>query len=141
VVVGNHEPRRIDHHARSERALHLLGLLAGNAEEAAKDRVVQQRIAVLHGLGSIDVHHRRLRTLHDRRVGQPQFGAGGRDAPVLRQRRRCNDGGNQQQGERVDRQRHARIPKLMASDIDARQQREKIRRYTILRVRPRDRAL
>jgi hypothetical protein len=125
VVVGDHQTGSIDHHARSERALHLLGLLAGHAEEAAEDRVVQQRVAVLHGLGGIDVHHRRLRPLRDRRIGQPQFGARGRHAPVLRQRRRCNDCRGQQQGERTD-QIHAKILEFGAPHIDARRQREKI---------------
>jgi hypothetical protein len=59
-------PDGIDHHARSQRALHLLRLLAGHAEEAAEDRIVEQRIAVLHHLGGIDVDHRRLHPLHDR---------------------------------------------------------------------------
>ena len=48
VVVGHDQAGRIDHHARSERALHLLRLLAGHAEEAAEDRIVEQRIVVLH---------------------------------------------------------------------------------------------
>ena len=139
VVVGDDEPGRIDHHARSERALHLLGLLAGHAEEAAEDRVVQQRVAVLHGLGGIDVHHRRLHALHDRRVGQPQFGARGRHAAVLRQRRRCNDCGDQQQGEGAD-QIHAKILEFGATHIDARRQREKIKWTQYRPVRPRDRA-
>ena len=48
VVVGDDQAGRIDDHARAERALHLLaGCCAGHAEEAAEDRVVQQRIAVL----------------------------------------------------------------------------------------------
>ncbi len=77
-------PRGIDDHAGAERALHLLGLLARHAEEAAEDRVVQERIAVLHHLGGVDIDHRRLHPLHDRRIGQLQFGRRGRHAAVLR---------------------------------------------------------
>ena len=75
VDVGDDEAGRIDHHARAERALHLLLLAAGHAEEAAEDRIVQERIAVLHHLGGVDVDHRRLHALHDRRIGQPSSAA------------------------------------------------------------------
>ena len=56
-----------------------------HAEEAAEDRIVEQRIAVLHDLGGVDVDHRRRHPLHHRRIGQPQFG-GVRHAPFLRRR-------------------------------------------------------
>ena len=104
VVVGHDEAGRIHHHARSQRALHLLRLLAGHAEEAAEDRIVEQRIAVLHHLGGIDVDHRRLHPLHDRRVGQLQLHGRIRHAAVLRHRRggrgrkdqQCRDDTNSQ---------------------------------------------
>ena len=86
VHVGDDEPGRIDHHARAERALHLLALPARHAEETAKQRIVHEGVAVLHDLGGVDVDHRGLHTLHDRRVGQPQFLGGRRHAAVLRQR-------------------------------------------------------
>ncbi len=84
VDVGDDEAGGIDDDAGAERALHLLGLLARHAEEAAEDRVVEQRIAVLHHLGGIDVDDRRLHPLHDRRIGQPQLGGRRRDTTVLR---------------------------------------------------------
>ena len=62
--------------------------LARHAEEAAEDRVVEQRVAVLHHLGGVDVDHRRRHPLHHRRVGQPQF-ARRRHPPLLRLQRRC----------------------------------------------------
>ncbi len=71
----------------SQRTLHLLGLLAGHAEEASEDRIVEQRVVVLHHLGGIDVDHRRLHALHDRRVGEPQLRRRGRHAAVLGERR------------------------------------------------------
>ena len=107
VVVGDDEAGRIDHHARSQRALHLLRLLAGHAEEAAEDRVVQQRVAVLHRLGGVDVDHRRLHPLHDRRIGQFYLGRRGRHAAVLGERRHGDDSGDQDHRERAN-QRHAK---------------------------------
>jgi hypothetical protein len=71
VDIGNDEAGRVDHHARSQRALHLLGL-AGHAEKAAEDRIVEERIA-LHHLCGVHVHDRRLHPLYDRRVGEPKF--------------------------------------------------------------------
>ncbi len=118
MVVGDDKPGSIDHHAGSERTLHLFGLLAGHAEEAAKNRIVEQRIAHLHGLAGVDVHHRGLRALHDRRIGQPQLGAGGWHAAVLRQCRCCNDGGSQHEGQGAD-QIHAKIPEFVATHMDA----------------------
>jgi hypothetical protein len=73
VVVGDDQPRRIHHHARSQRTLHVFRLLAGHAEEPAEDRIVEKGIAVLHQLGGIDVDHRRLHALHDRGVGKPEL--------------------------------------------------------------------
>ena len=81
--VGHDQTGRVHHHPRSERSLHLFRLLAGHAEEAAEDRVVEQRIAVPHHLGGVDVDDGRLHALHDRRVGQPQLRRRGRHAPVL----------------------------------------------------------
>ena len=83
VNVGHDQARRVHHHARSQRTLHLLRLLAGHAEELAEDRIVEQRIVVPHHLGGIDVDHRRLHALHDRRVGEHQLRRRGRHAPVL----------------------------------------------------------
>ena len=78
VVVGHDQTGRIHHHPRSKRSLHLFGLLAGHAEETAEDRIVEQRIAVLHHLGGVDVDNGRLHALHDRRVGKPDFRRRGR---------------------------------------------------------------
>ncbi len=87
VVVGHDQARRVDDHARAERALHLLRrTVAGNAEEAAEDRIVEQRIAVLHHLRGIDVDDRRRCPLHDRRKGQLQLARRGRNPAILRQR-------------------------------------------------------
>ena len=86
MVVGHDQAGLIDHHARTQGTLHLLGLLAGYAEEPAEDRIVQQRIAVLDDLGGIDIDYRRLHALHDRRVGQSDVRRRGRDAAVLRGR-------------------------------------------------------
>ena len=44
-----------------------------HAEEAAEDRIVEQRVAVRDGLGGVDVDHRGRRALDHRRVGQPQL--------------------------------------------------------------------
>ena len=109
VVVGHDEAGRIHHDARSQRALHLLRLLAGHAEEAAEDRIVEQRIAVLHHLGGIDVDHRRLHPLHDRRVGELQLHGGSRHAAVLRHRR----GGRGRKGQQCrddTNSKHEKIP-------------------------------
>ena len=84
VDIGYDKTGRIDHYARSQRALHLFRLLAGHAEEAAEDRIIEQRIAILHHLGGVDVDHRRLHALHDRRVGQSDVRRRGRDAAILR---------------------------------------------------------
>jgi hypothetical protein len=70
VVVGNDEAGRIDHDAGPQRTLHLFRLLARHAEEAAEDRIVQQRIAILHRLRRINVDDCRLNALHDRRIGK-----------------------------------------------------------------------
>ena len=83
VDVGHDQTRGIHHHARSQRTLHLLRLLAGHAEEAAEDRIVEQRIMVPHHLGGIDIDHGRLHALHDRRVGEHQLRRRDRRAPVL----------------------------------------------------------
>jgi hypothetical protein len=83
VVVGDHEARCIDHHARAERALHLLRLIAGNAE-AAEHRIVQQRIT-RHRLRCVDVHHRGLHALNDRRIGHPKLGLRPWNHTILRQ--------------------------------------------------------
>ena len=48
--------------------------VARHAEEAAEDRVVEQRVAGLDDLGGVDIDHRRGHPLHHRRIGQPQFG-------------------------------------------------------------------
>ncbi len=71
MVVGHDQPGGIHHHSRTQGTLHLLRLLTGHAEEPAEDRIVEQRIAILHHLGGVDVDHGRLHALHDRRVGQP----------------------------------------------------------------------
>src|SRR6185312_5920492 len=57
VDVRDDQAGRIDDDAGAERALHLrrpAGQTAA-AEELAEDRIVEQRIAVLHDLGGIDV--------------------------------------------------------------------------------------
>ncbi len=95
VVVGDDEAGGVDHDAGAERALHLFRLLAGHAEKAAEDGIVQQRVTILHGLGGINIDHGRLHALHDRGVGEPEFRGRGRHAPVLRQRGRGNRGGNE----------------------------------------------
>ena len=75
VHVGDDKAARIDDHAGAERALDLAAAaVARHAEEAAEDRVVEQRVAVLDDLGGIDIDHRRCHPLHHRRIGQPQFG-------------------------------------------------------------------
>src|SRR5437016_13807036 len=83
MVVGHDQAGRIHHHARTQGTLHLLRLLAGYAEEPAEDRIIEQRIAILHDLGRVDVDHRRLHALHDRRVGQSDVRGRGRDAAIL----------------------------------------------------------
>ncbi len=88
VDVGHDETRGIHHYPRSQRTLHLFRLLSGHAEEAAEDRIVEKRIVLPHHLGSIDVDHRGLHALHDRRIGEPELLRRGRHAPVLRHRRR-----------------------------------------------------
>jgi hypothetical protein len=82
VIVGDDEARGIDHDAGAERALHLLGLLAGNAEEAAEDRVVSSG----------------LRRLHDRGERQHRVGARLRRHPQGR-RLRGDGGGGERAGE------------------------------------------
>ena len=82
VHIGDDQAGWIDDHAGAERTLHLAAAAARHAEEAAEDRIVEQRIAELHHLGGIDIDHRRRHPLHHRRIGQPQFG-GGRHAPLL----------------------------------------------------------
>ncbi len=81
--IGHDQAGGVHHHTGTQRTLHLFRLLARHPEEAAEDRIIQQRIAVLHHLGGIDVDHRRLNPLHDRGIGEPQFRRRGRHAPVL----------------------------------------------------------
>ncbi len=90
VDIGHDQARRIHHHARSQRALHLLRLLAGHAEEAAEDRIVEQRIVVPHQLGGIDIDHRRLHPLHDRRIREHDLCRRGRHPPILGDGRKKN---------------------------------------------------
>ncbi len=75
-------PARIDDDAGAERALHLRAAVAGHAEKAAEDRVVEQRVAVLHHLGGVDIDHRRRHPVHHRGIGQAQL-AGVRHAALL----------------------------------------------------------
>ena len=56
--------------------------VARHAEEAAEDRIVEQRVAVLHHLGGVDVDHRGRDLLDQRGVRQPQV-ALRRHAPFL----------------------------------------------------------
>ena len=75
VHVGDHEAGGVHDHAGAERTLQLAAAaaLARHAEEAAEDRIVEQRVAVLHHLGGVDVDHRGGHALHHRRVGGTQF--------------------------------------------------------------------
>ena len=84
VVVGDDQAGGIHQHAGAERALQLAAAAAAarHAEEAPEDRIVEQRIAVLHHLGGVDIDHRRRHPLHHRRIGQAQLGRG-RHAPLL----------------------------------------------------------
>jgi len=82
VIVGDDQSGGIDQHAGAERALQLAAGAIRYAEKAAEDRIVEQRVAILHRLGGVDIDHRRRHPLHHRRIGQPQFG-GGRHAPLL----------------------------------------------------------
>ena len=101
VHVGDDEAGRIDDHAGAERALHLAAAVAGDAEEVAEDRIVEQRIAVLHHLGGIDVDHRRGHPLHHRRVGEAATAAGVGTTRTLRlSRRRPGARQDQEAGER-----------------------------------------
>ncbi len=68
MVVGHDKAGRIHHHTGPQRALHLFRLLSRHAEEAAEDRIVEQRIAILDHFGGVHVYHRGLHALHDRRV-------------------------------------------------------------------------
>ena len=78
VIVRHDQTRRIDDHARTQRPLQLIASSSPrHAEEPAKNRVVQKRIAVLHHFGGVDVDHRRRRVVHDRGIGQAQFGLRG----------------------------------------------------------------
>lgn len=93
VDVGDDQPGRIDDDAGAERTLHLVARPARTAaEEAAEDRIVEQRVARLHGLCRIDVHDGGGDVLDDGRIGQPHL-VGGRHAAVLRRRRgdRCDN--------------------------------------------------
>ncbi len=72
---------------------------AAAAEEAAKERIVHERVAVLDDPGGIDVDHRRGRLLHHRRIGHAQFGRRGRHAAVLRGRG-CRSGRQRDQASR-----------------------------------------
>ena len=74
VYIGDDQARCIDDDAGTERALQLVAGVARDAEEAAEDRIVEQRIAVHHRLGGIDIDHGRRNALHHRRIGQPQLG-------------------------------------------------------------------
>ncbi len=77
VHIGHDQTGGVDDHAGAERALHLPAGIAGDAEETAEDRVVEQRIAVLHHLGGIDIDHRRRHAMHHRRIGEAELlGAG-----------------------------------------------------------------
>src|SRR4249919_3039609 len=53
VIVRHDQTRRIDDHARTQRPLQLIASSSSSrhAEEPAKDRVIQERIAVLHHFG------------------------------------------------------------------------------------------
>ena len=79
VMVGDDEAARIDDHARAER-LGGARVLALRAEELAKDRIVEQRIA-RHRLDArgVDVDDGRPRLLDDGREREPHFARVGRD--------------------------------------------------------------
>ena len=108
VHIGDDEAGGVRDHAGAERALHL-ALSAGtarHAEEAAENRIVEQRVAhLLHGLGGVDVDHGRGDALHNRGIGQPQFGSG-RHAAILRRGGRHEGHGGGQNGSRNRRQAH-----------------------------------
>ncbi len=70
VVVGDDEAGGVDDDAGAERALQLVAVAARHAEEAAEDRVLEQRVAVVHHLGGVDIDHRRRHPLHHRRIGE-----------------------------------------------------------------------
>src|SRR5262249_18713725 len=109
VHVGHDETGRIDHHARAERALHLLLLAPLQPEEASEERIVEKRIVVLHHLGGIDVDHSRLYALHDRRKGKPELGSRRWNATVLRlgEAKGCDQGKRaKHKNGRTDRSKH-----------------------------------
>ena len=93
VVVGDYQPGRVDQHAGTERALLLLARPGHprGPEEAAEERVLEQRIAGRDGARRIDVDHRRGRLLDHRRVGQPDLGRGRRNPAFLGRRARQGD--------------------------------------------------
>ena len=98
VVVGDDQAGRIDDHAGTERALHLLAWNAAAAEEEAEERVLHE-VAVVHHLGGIDVDHRRRHALDDRSIGEPQLAGRGRHHALLRgqgarraEQKDCKDG-------------------------------------------------
>src|SRR5262249_13133852 len=72
--------------AGTERTLLLLAAIrpSWNAEEAAENRIVEQRIADRYGLGGIDVDDGRRDALHHRSIGQAHFVGGGRQPALLR---------------------------------------------------------
>ena len=85
VVVGDDEAAGIDDHARSRAsAASARAGYAGGAEEAAEERIVEQRIAVLDHLGGIDIDHRGRRPLHDRGEGELSARRRARHHPFLR---------------------------------------------------------
>src|SRR5262249_59870236 len=73
VVIGDDEAGVIDDYAGAKRALYLLARHARAAEEAAEDRIIEQRITVLDDLGGVDVDHGRRHPLDHRRVGQREL--------------------------------------------------------------------
>ena len=96
VMVGDDEARRIDDDAGAERLLHPLVLASLAAEEAAEDRIVEQRIA-RHRLdaGGVDVDDRGRDLLHHRREREPHLRRALRRGPL----ERVGEGGSAEKGE------------------------------------------
>jgi hypothetical protein len=69
VVVGHDQAASVHDDARAEGALHLF-LRQAAAEEAAEQGIVHEGIAVRDHPRGVDIHHRRRRLLHHRRIGQ-----------------------------------------------------------------------
>jgi hypothetical protein len=97
MIIGHDQTRGIDDHARAKGPLQLTTASARHTEEAAEDRIVQQRIAILHHLGGINIDHGWRHMVHHRRIRQAQLRLRGKP-PLLCRGGARNGDGNQDGG-------------------------------------------